>query len=376
MEDYMRQPSYEERIQKLQRKMEDLGADTAWIIQPENRRYLSGFTADDMQLTESSGSLLISGAHRLLITDSRYTEQAKREAPSFEIVTVKGDIIKEFPDIVGRIGSKVVGFEDGYLVWGTHQKLVKRLEENGGKTRLLPLGSSVESLRKIKDSQELAALRASAAMITTILREVVQWLRPGMTEKEVAWHIEDLARRAGAEAMAFPPIVASGPNGALPHAVPSSKPIKEGEPIILDVGVKLNGYCSDVTRTVFLGEPDPFFREIYAIVRKAQISALKTIRPGITSDMPDKVAREVITEAGYGEYFGHALGHGVGLATHEGPRLSPSEPEPLVQGMVVTVEPGIYIPDKGGVRLEETIVITRDGAEVLTKGIGFYEVAP
>ena len=177
----------------------------------------------------------------------------------------------------------------------------------------------------------------------------------------------------GAEDVAFPPIVASGPNSALPHAVPTDRKLKRNEPVLIDTGVKLNGYCSDMTRTVFLGEASDDFREIYRTVRKAQLVALNEIRPGIESTHPDSMARQIIKDAGFGDKFGHALGHGVGLATHEVPRLGPEKPVTLEKGMVVTVEPGIYIPGTGGVRLEEMVVIEKNGPRILTRDPHFYE---
>jgi len=362
------------RIENLLEKMGEKDVDLLWVIQPENRRYLSGFTADDPQLTESSGSLLIGKGHRILLTDSRYSEQAKAEAPSFDIITVKGDLIARLPQILSKLGCRRLGFEAGYLIWGAYEKLKKSIENQDLETSLIPLEDVVEGLRKTKAIDEIEAIKASVKMVIDIVENIPQWLRINMTEKEAAWRIEDEARHRGAEAMAFSPIVASGPNAALPHAMPSDKKIAPGEPIVIDVGVRLDGYCSDTTRTFFLGEPDTFFQDLYRVVRQAQIEAIQTIGPDVSSDVPDKVARDIISSAGYGQYFGHALGHGVGLATHEGPRLSPIKPEPLLPGMVVTVEPGIYIPGKGGVRLEEMVLVTEDGSEVLTKDLGFYQM--
>jgi Xaa-Pro aminopeptidase len=242
--------------------------------------------------------------------------------------------------------------------------------------KLHPLPGIIEDMREIKDRAELRTLGVAARMMSDILEALVAELRPGLTEKQVAWRIEDLAREAGAEGLSFPPIVASGLNGALPHAVPTDRRLRPGEPVVLDVGVRVDGYCSDMTRTVFLGEPKPRFRKIYRVVRQAQLAALKEIRAGVESTHPDAVARKVIQEAGFGEYFGHALGHGVGLATHERPRLSPLKPATLKPGMVVTVEPGIYLPGKGGVRLEEMVVVGEGGARVLTKDLCLYDLSP
>jgi len=209
--------------------------------------------------------------------------------------------------------------------------------------------------------------------MSRILSEIIDTLEPGTTEKKVAWQIENLAREGGAEGLAFPSIVASGPNSALPHAVPTDRKIRTREPITLDVGVTLDGYCCDMTRTVFIGGTTPKFKSIYGTVRRAQLAALENIRPGVKSILPDSTARDIIRDAGFGEFFGHSLGHGVGLATHERPRLGPEKPVTLKEGMVVTDEPGIYIPGEGGVRLEEMVVIEKKGARVLTKDKHFHE---
>ena len=369
----MEKGTYQDRLDLFRQKLRETGADTAWIVQPENRRYLSGFKAEDPQLTESSGSLFISASRMVLVTDSRYAEQAKDEAALAEVHTVKGDLMEELPGLLEDLGTKTLGFEGHYLTWSRYNRLSKKIETLNLGIKLIPLEELVESLREIKSGDEIRLMEDSATMISSILDEVIPWIKPGMTEKKVKWHIEDMARNMGADDMAFPPIVASGPNAALPHAVPTDRKIREGEPIILDVGVKLAGYCSDTTRTVFLGDPEEEFKTIYDTVRSAQLAALEIIKDGVKSDEPDKVARNIIKKAGYGEYFGHALGHGVGLATHEGPRLSSQKPVLLRRGMVVTVEPGIYIPEKGGVRLEEMVLVEPEGAKILTKNRYFYK---
>ena len=348
-------------------------ADTAWIIQPENRRYLSGFKAGDCQLNESSGSLLIDQTRCLLVTDSRYTLEARQEAPEFEIHTVAQGVVESFSALLVDMGTADLGFEQDHLTWGLHNQLTKKLEALSPPVRLVPLNGVVEEMREVKEAQEIKTLENSAEVISAILDEVISGLKPGLTERQVAWQIEGLAREAGAESLAFPPIVASGPHSALPHAVPTDRKLRSKEPIIIDIGARLNGYCSDITRTVFLGGAEWDFMKIYRTVRKAQLAALKEIRPGVESTHPDGVARQIIREAGFGEYFGHGLGHGVGLAAHERPRLGPQRPERLKKGMVVTVEPGIYLPGKGGVRLEEMVVIEDDGFRLLTKNRSFYD---
>ncbi|MCP4669082.1 MAG: aminopeptidase P family protein [Deltaproteobacteria bacterium] len=363
---------YKQRIAALRQGLKEQNTDAAWIFQPENRRYLSGFKAEDTQFTESSGSLLIREGRNLLVTDSRYAQEAEKEAGEFEVYTLKQGFSEEFPQVVHGTGTRNLGFEADYVTWGLHRQLTESFDALSPPVRLAPLNGLVETMREVKHALEIEAMAASADMMSEILAKVIDGLKPGLTEKEVAWTIEGLAREAGADGMAFPSIVASGPNGALPHAEPTNRKLNKGEPVILDVGVKLKGYCCDMTRTVFLGEPTPYFKKIYRTVRDAQLRALKEIRPGVESTLPDSAARKVIQEAGFGEYFGHSLGHGVGLATHEGPRLGPRKPVTLKKGMVVTVEPGIYIPHKGGVRLEEMVVIEDTGPRILTKNDCFY----
>jgi len=369
----MKRSAFRKRITALRDKLEDLPADTLWILQPENRRYLSGFTAEDTQLTESSGSLLVNKNSAYLITDSRYTTAAEKEALDFEVITVQKGLPESLPDLLARMGTKKLGFEENHVTWSLHHELVKKLKRLSAPIRLLPLKGLVESLRLVKDKNEIKAMEASADLMSAILSEVIPTLKPGRTEKEIAWQIEGLAREGGAEGVAFPPIVASGPNSALPHAVPTDRRIRAKEPLTLDVGVKLDGYCCDMTRTIFLDGTGRIFKKIYKTVREAQLAAMEKILPGAQSNVPDAAAREIIKRAGFGEYFGHSLGHGVGLATHENPRLSPQNPVELKTGMVVTDEPGIYIPGKGGVRLEEMLVIEKHGPRILTKDNHFYE---
>lgn len=363
---------FAKRITDLRRRLAEMSADTAWIIQPENRRYLSGFRADDTQFTESSGSLLINKDRSVLITDSRYTTEAESEAIDFEVKTLKQDLIEPFCELVNEMGTRSLAFEEDYLTWGLHHKLSERLGALSPPICLMPSNGVLEEMRVVKDKAEIYAMEASADLISSVLDEVIAGLKTGTTEKAIAWQIEGLAREAGAEGLAFPSVVASGPNSALPHAVPTERKIKPKEPIILDVGARLEGYCSDMTRTIFLDSPISDFKKIYAVVRKAQLAALENILPGVESNHPDSVARQVVDDAGFGKYFIHSLGHGVGLATHERPRLGQQNPVTLKTGMIVTVEPGIYIPGKGGVRLEEMVVIEENGPRILTKNDHFY----
>lgn len=362
-----------ERLLQLLKASPETAWDGAWIIKPENRRYLSGFSAQDSQFTESSGSLLVSDTSRLLITDSRYTLAAESEAVTFNVYTLKKNFVDDIPDFTKGLCLGNLGFEEDFLTWDLHRKTAEKLAELTPPATLLPLNGVVDKMREIKDDTEIRALEKAADMISVILDEVISALKPGVTEKDVAWQIERLAKEAGADGLSFPSIVASGPNSALPHAVPTDRKIGSCEPIILDAGVRLDGYCSDITRTVFLGEPDDTFKAIYRTVRQAQLAALAQIRPSVQSTLVDAVARDIIGDAGFGAYFGHGLGHGVGLATHEGPRLGPRNAVELQTGSVFTVEPGIYLPGKGGVRLEEMVALEPNGPRILTQNDHFYD---
>jgi len=371
--DSMGAPLYRDRITRLRKRLREEDLDCVWIVQPENRRYLSGFRATDLQLIESSGSLLINEHDSLLLTDSRYTEEASREAVGFAVKTVQNGIIKGLAALLPDLGTKRLGFEKDYVIWGIHQELEKELNSLSPPVELVPLDGVVEEMREVKDADERVALQASADLLSHVMGEIIDYLEPGLTELAVAWKVEKLAREGGAEDLAFPSIVASGSNSALPHAVPTDRRLEQGEPVILDLGVKLNGYCSDMTRTVFLGAPSPTLKQIYRTVREAQAAAIREIRPGLETTFVDSLSRNLIKQAGFGDYFGHGLGHGVGLATHEGPRLGPRKPTILKKGMVVTVEPGIYLPGEGGVRLEEMVFLTGQGAEIMTRDPHFYD---
>jgi Xaa-Pro aminopeptidase len=235
------------------------------------------------------------------------------------------------------------------------------------------VGNIIDDFRMVKDPSELKKIKRSVNLISKILNQVIASIRPGMKENEIARFIENLAQDVGADGMAFPPIVASGPNSAMPHAVPTTRRIRPGEPIVIDAGVRVAGYCSDMTRTIFIGTPAREFKNIYRIVRKAQIAGINAIKEGVKSDLPDKISRDIISKEGFGDRFNHTLGHGLGLATHEGPRLGPGNPIPLKQGMVLTVEPGIYLPGKGGVRLEEMVIVGKSRSKVITPEIHIYD---
>ncbi len=351
------------RLQKLREFMASKGLDGFLVIQPENRRYLSGFTG-------SFGVLLITQDSAFIATDFRYYEQVERECPGFTLVKVEKQLTDVLPKMMEEAGVKTLGFESFYLTVDEYRKW-KRLTRG---VKWVPCEDVVGKIRSVKSPEELQAIRQAISLADEAFQHFCQIVRPGMSEKEAAWEIETFMRTHGADKVAFDLIVASGPNGALPHARASERIIREGEPIVVDIGCVVNGYCSDLTRTVILGKADDRFREIYSIVLKAQEKAEKAIKPGMRACRADSIARKVIEKAGYGPQFGHGLGHGIGLAVHELPRVGKVSRDTLQAGNVITVEPGIYISGWGGIRLEDVVLIKEDGAEVLTrapKGLKF-----
>lgn len=367
---------YSKNLSRVRARLKGLSSDTLWILRPENRRYLSGFEAPDVQLDESAGCLLITLERSLLVTDSRYTTEAQAQVVDTEVVTLRKDLAESLPEILEGLKTRTLAFEPGFLIWATHRRVSRALKAARPRIRFQPLKGLVEKMREIKEPEEIDAMERASDLMGRVLDEVVPGMTPGRKESDIAWEIKGLSREGGAEGMAFEPIVASGPNGALPHAVPSERRLEAGEPVVVDVGVRVDGYCCDMTRTIFPGNSSPKgrFKDIYRTVRKAQLAALEAIRPGVETTRVDATARDLIREAGYGEYFGHALGHGVGLAAHENPRLAPRFPTSLKRGMVATVEPGIYVPGEGGVRLEEMIVVEETGARILTRADHFLDL--
>ena len=354
-----------DRIELVRKSLAENKIDTLMILVEENRHYLSGFTGEDTQFDETAGALFITESKLILATDSRYKLQAKNEAPLFKIVCYKEGLEKELPNIADILGTKRLGFESVRLSCKQHNKMVNELKFSGMKVELVPVEDMVENLRLTKDESEIDILRKALSLAESVFTRIKSTIKPGMTEKQLAWAMEKEMREAGAQALSFPTIVASGPNSALPHAIPSDRKLKTGEPILFDWGAKLDGYCSDISRTVIMGAPDEKFKKVFSTVRDAQKMATDAIKPGISSKAVDKIARDHIDKSGFKGKFGHGLGHGTGLAIHEHPRLSPLKNTPLKTNMVFTVEPGIYIPGWGGIRLENMAVVRDDGVEVL-----------
>ena len=318
--------------------------DQFFVSDLVNVRYLTGFTG-------TNGACLVGGDELVFFTDFRYTERAKDEvAPEWERPDAERELI---PQIVGRMKGRV-GFEDAKL----SVRQLARLEAAAGEgVEFIPAGDLVEQLRAIKDPDEIERIAAAAKLADEVYEWTLERGLAGHTERDVARAVEARIRELGAEP-SFPPIVAAGENGALPHA---EREIGSGELVVYDMGALLDGYCSDCTRTFATGDPGDEAREVYELVLRAQLASLESVRPAAAGKEVDAVARELIDEAGHGDHFGHGLGHGVGLEVHEGPRLATTSEDELFEGNVVTVEPGVYLPGKLGVRIEDLVVVTADG---------------
>ncbi len=348
------------RLQKLRARFAEKEIDAVFITQSENRRYLSGFDG-------SAGYLLITRKKAVLATDFRYTEQAGREAPDFEVLRIIGKIADWFPGLVRDAGIKRLGFESEDITYNFHRQLIEALDKNKVPIEFVPVSGLVESLRAVKEPGEIELIRKAVAISDAAFDSVEATLQAGMTEKQVAWELEKSLRENGSQSLPFEIIVASGPQAALPHARPTNRVINDGEMVLVDMGAKYEGYASDLSRTICVGAPDEKFIKVYSTVLDAQTTAIAIIVAGVTGHQADNVAREIIEAAGYGDAFGHSLGHGVGLAAHELPRLGPGSDETLAEGMVFTVEPGIYLSGWGGVRIEDMVVMEQGRVKVLSK---------
>ena len=332
--------------------------DAIIISDPYNMRHISGFSGGE-------GYVYVSGKRKIIITDSRYTEATSKEAKEgFEIIqstVTKGDydILKELAE---ADGASVIGFEDMFLTCRDYGKLTGICGFNNMK----PLGESVNDLRIIKEEWELENLRRAEAIGDMAFEEILNFIRPGVSELQIAAELEYSMKKNGADCLSFETICASGPNSSLPHAVPGERRVQEGDFVTMDFGCKYRGYCSDMTRTIVVGKASDKQIEIYNTVLNAQLEAMKVIKSGVIGKDVHNVAAEVINKAGYGEYFGHGLGHSVGLYIHENPRFSAIENRAIMTNTIETVAPGIYIPDFGGVRIEDMIVVTDNGFENFT----------
>ena len=355
-----------DRIIRLQSGLRRRHIDGLLVSQPDNRRYLSGYTAPDHGIQESSGLVLIPAKGRpYLLTDARFTLQAEAEAQLFLVELYSRGLLPLLERLINRLGLQSLAFESDYLLHSTFQRLAGMANKRG--LTLVPQLGLIEAMREVKSADELELLRASTRLNETVFQSVYATIEPGMTEREIALALELTMREMGAEGPSFPTIVAFGTNAARPHAVPTDRELQAGDLVLIDMGLIHRGYCSDMTRTFVAGRPDRTYIDRHRVVRAAMQAGIGAIRAGVTGAEVDRVARQVIADAGYGDHFGHSLGHGVGLAVHEAPRLSRTNRKKLRAGMVVTVEPGIYLPEWGGIRLENMVVVGEHGPEVLNR---------
>ena len=364
---------YQKRIGRIQSQLRRRKIDALLVSNPHNRRYLSGYSAGDHGIAESSGCLLIprTGA-AMLLTDSRFQLQAEQEAPWLKVILYQKGLIALLEQLLPDLRIALLAFEGQYTLYSTYLVFKERLGKK--KIEIQSISGLVERLREIKDEEEIALIRTSVAANEAVFQKIFPTITTDLSEAELALALETAMRQAGAESPSFPTIVASGANSAKPHAVPGQDKIAPDQPLTIDMGLILNGYCSDMTRTFTPGKPDERYLELHRLVRRAQLAGTQAIRAGVTGKKVDATARKIISDAGYGEYFGHGLGHGVGLEVHEMPRLSINGARRLQAGMIVTIEPGIYIPGWGGIRLENMAVVREDGCEVLNQDTTWLDI--
>jgi Xaa-Pro aminopeptidase len=343
-----------DRLERLFKSLHEQDADKFIITNIFNVRYLSGFSG-------STAAMLVDREHAILVTDFRYKEQAEAEVSrGIEVRVESSDALTAIMEMLAGYSGRV-GFEAGSVTFASYDKLKAKLA-----AEVVPITGAIEALRMIKDDDEIATIAKAVDIADAVLGEVVEEIKPGMTEVDLAARVDFLLRKKSCEVPSFETILASGEHSSLPHAKPTQRVIRQGDLVKMDFGAIWEGYCSDLTRTVVVGKASDKVKEIYDTVRAANERAIAGLKAGVLGSEGDALARDLITEKGYGENFGHGLGHGVGLEVHEEPRLSKKNDKPLVAGSVVTVEPGIYIPGWGGVRIEDMVVIEEGGCSLLT----------
>lgn len=344
-----------QRLNKLREALTQVGANAFITEKQENRFYLSGFTG-------STGWVIVTEKEAFLVTDFRYVEQAQEQAPDFTVVNNERKAVEAIARLLQEKGIKRLAFESS-ISFGTYQEWSKAFDG----VELVPTSGVLEKIRMFKDESEMVIIREAVGIAEAAFAHIQGYIRPGVREVDVALELEYFMRKQGATGSGFDIIVASGVRGALPHGRASEKVIQAGEMVTLDFGAAYKGYNSDITRTVAVGEPSAKMKEIYDIVLRAQLAGLEALKPGVTAKAADAATRDVIAAAGYGEAYGHSAGHGLGIEVHELPGLSTVSTFVLEPGMLVTMEPGIYITGVGGVRIEDDVLITADGHENLNK---------
>ena len=333
------------------------GLDAILLTSEANCYYATGFMGEGIALVTRRGSWYF--------TDSRYTEAADKAIGDAAVIR---EVSREKPfsvlinEALAEAGAEKAGFEEQRMTVAEHAVYSEKLH-----CTLTPASSLMTELRGSKDEEELSCMTAAQRIAEGALEQILKEIRPGMTEKEIAARLNYLMVSAGAEKTAFDTIVASGPNGSMPHAVPGMRKVREGDFITMDFGCVYKGYCSDMTRTVALGQPSDEMRNVYDIVLQAQLAGIAAAKAGVTGAVIDGAARKVIQDAGYGVYFGHSFGHSLGIDIHEAPNAAPGNDKPMPDGAVVSAEPGIYLPGKFGVRIEDVMILRPDGAQVITK---------
>jgi Xaa-Pro aminopeptidase len=348
------------RLKKILKKLAQENLDGLIVSTPANIAYLTGFNSSDAYL-------LVSKKENVYFTDSRYTEEVKPKLK--EVATlqrINGSVFELIAKTSLDSGLSRVGFEERHMPYAEYKKIKECFK---AKSYLIPTHNLIETLRQVKDAQEIVEIK-EALKVTTLAFEFIKgFIRPGMKELEVAGELERFIRYHGASGAAFDVIVASGPNSAFPHHRPGERKIQTNEPVLIDAGVDYSGYKSDLTRVYFLDKINSLTRRIYGIVLKAQEKAINRIKPGEDIAVIDALARKYIADKGYAKYFGHSLGHGIGLETHEAPAISAKNDGILLPGMVFTVEPGIYLPGRFGIRIEDLVLVKNKGCEVLSESV-------
>ncbi|HUG17235.1 MAG TPA: Xaa-Pro peptidase family protein [Thermomicrobiales bacterium] len=355
-----------ERVDRVREAIRARGLDGLLVTHPSNRVYLTGFTGEDIAPNESSGHLLITATAATLVTGSVNTTQAESQAPHIRVITREGAWSEADAKVIAESGAKRIGYESQAMLDGVFRGVNEELEKSALAIAWEPADGIVESFRAVKSPSEVALLRRAFEITNAAFERVAPTIQIGDSEWDVSWRIHMAMVELGAEGPSFPTIVAAGTHAARPHHEPGKRRIRQGEPIVIDMGARYQGYCADLTRTVWFGNPDPTLQEVYPVVAEAVEQVLERIQPGMSGTDMDAAARDFITSRGYGDAFTHGLGHGVGVRVHEAPSASKQSKDVLAAGNVITVEPGVYLPDWGGVRVEDVVLITEDGIEVLT----------
>lgn len=343
------------RLRNIRDRLSSWEADALLITTPENIRYISGFTG-------SSGAIIITQRHAFFLTDSRYAVQSKYEVSGLQIRIYKKQV-EEIVSLINKLKLKRIGFEGTGLTY----EMYRRLKSGLKKGKFFPVSEDIDKIRCRKDAGEIKILKKAIRLSSIGFKTAINCIVPGMAECNAAFEIETAMKKKGADGLAFDIIVASGKRAALPHGKASDKKIRKSEMVIVDLGAKYHGYNSDETCTFITSKPDKKQKEIYQIVKDAHDKAIEAVKPGVKASYIDSVARDFIKKAGYGKYFGHGTGHGVGLAVHEWPNISPYNNNVVEEGMIFTIEPGIYISGWGGARIEDMVLVTASGCDILTE---------